>query len=63
MRHGVLQDDADAWGSNPFDCEAMPAETGSDNVQAAKLALLDDRIQAYQRERMWSSDSSQPDQR
>ncbi|KAL3137762.1 hypothetical protein ABBQ38_005025 [Trebouxia sp. C0009 RCD-2024] len=59
----LLQDDADAWGSNPFDCEAMPAETGSDNVQAAKLALLDDRIQAYQRERMWSSDSSQPDQR
>lgn len=61
--HGLLQDDADAWGNNPFDYGAMPAETGSDSVQAADLALLDGRIQAYQSERMWSCDGTQHDQR
>ncbi|KAL3150652.1 hypothetical protein ABBQ32_000452 [Trebouxia sp. C0010 RCD-2024] len=59
----LVQDDADAWGNNPFDYGAMPAETGSDSVQAADLALLDGRIQAYQSERMWSCDGTQHDQR
>ena len=59
--HDCLQDDEDAWRDNPFDCEAVPVQTETDNLQFTSLALLDEKIQAYQKERTKGCDSSQHD--
>lgn len=56
-----LQDDQVAWRDNPFDCEAMPVQTETDNLQCTSLALLDEKIQAYQKERAQSCDTSEHD--
>ena len=56
-----LQDDQDAWRENPFDSEAVPVQAETDDLQRTSLALLDAKIQAYQKERLQSFGSSEHD--